>query len=94
MSKPALFIKTKCQPGKRDEVRRLWEQHLKPRVQDGDTQDAYFYCYDVQDSDTFYIFELYASQEAAARRPTRSWDEQRRMGKGGKSVLNGGHGHQ
>ena len=73
MSKPALFIKTRCQPGKRDEVRRLWEQHLKPRVQDGDTQDAYFYCYDLQDPNTFYIFELYASQDAMEANSKAPW---------------------
>lgn len=31
MSKSALFIRHQAQPGKRDEVRRVWEKYVKPR---------------------------------------------------------------
>ncbi len=33
MAKVALFIKTKTKSGKRDEVRNLWERHLKVRAE-------------------------------------------------------------
>jgi hypothetical protein len=32
MSKLVQFIKTRVQPGKRDEVRQLWENHLRARA--------------------------------------------------------------
>lgn len=73
MEKLALFIKTTCQPGKRDEVRQLWEKHLKPRVVDSTAQEVYFYCYDDQDEDTLYIFELYGDREAFGAAAAAPW---------------------
>ena len=32
MNPVALCLKVKVQPGKRDQVRAMWEKHLKPRV--------------------------------------------------------------
>jgi quinol monooxygenase YgiN len=58
MSKTALFIKHKALPGKRDEVRRVWEKHLQRRIADG-AHEAYFYCYDDQDPDMICVFQLY-----------------------------------
>jgi GNAT superfamily N-acetyltransferase len=33
MTKTALFIRHKAQPGRRDDVQRIWEKHVKPRVE-------------------------------------------------------------
>ena len=63
MSKVVLFIKTRCKPGKRDEVFALWEKHLKPRLMENDFQENYAYCYDNFDPNVFYLFEVYSSQE-------------------------------
>lgn len=32
MSRAALFVKHKAEPGLRDDVRRIWEKHVQPRV--------------------------------------------------------------
>jgi len=64
MSKLALLIKTKAKPGKRDEVLHLFETHLQAAAESNDAQEVIFYCYDTTDDDTFYLFELYADQEA------------------------------
>ena len=64
MSKVALFIKTKTQAGKRDEVKALWEKHLKPDAVANDKQEIYAFCFDAQDENTLYIFEIYADMEA------------------------------
>lgn len=63
MSKVALFIKTKTQPGKREEVKALWEKHLKPGAVANPAQAVHVFCFDA-DPDTLYLFEVYVSQEA------------------------------
>lgn len=64
MSKVALFIKTKTQPGKRDEVKALWEKHLKPGAVANPAQEYNAFCFDTQDETTLYLFEVYSSMEA------------------------------
>ncbi len=65
MSKAALFIKHSALPGKRDEVRRIWEQHLKPRVVANHAHEAYFYCYDDNDPDTIWVFQQYVDRASS-----------------------------
>lgn len=73
MAKVALLLKTKTQPGRRDAVRRLWDEHLRPRVEANDAQEVYFFCEDNQDPDTFYLFEIYANAEAMGANADSPW---------------------
>ena len=59
MTKSALFIRHKALPGKRDEVRRVWERHLRPQIGENAAHEAYFYCYDDNDPDMICVFQLY-----------------------------------
>jgi quinol monooxygenase YgiN len=63
MSKIALFVRLKALPGKRDEVRRVWEKHLKPNIAENPASEAYFYCYDEDDPDTICAFQQYADRD-------------------------------
>lgn len=58
MTKSAAFIKVRCKPGKRDEVRKLYEEHIKPHVMGEKAAEFVCYCYDTQDEDVVYIFEF------------------------------------
>lgn len=72
MSKVALIVKTKTQPGKREEVRRLYEEILGPRAQANPAQELVIWCSDEADADTFYLFEIYrdrASQQENGQAP-------------------------
>ncbi len=82
MSQLALIIKTKCQPGKRDEVRRLWDEYLKPRALTNTDQEVIVYSYDLQDENTFYLFEIYSSQQAfeASSKAPWFWDYMKAAG--------------
>lgn len=73
MNKLALFLKNKTQPGKRTEVYRLWEKHLKSRVEASRAQEIYFFCTDDNDADTFYIFELYNDRAAFQQAGQAAW---------------------
>ena len=59
MDKLAVFVIAKAQPGKRDELRRLWEENIKPHTESNESQELCFYCYSNDDDDTICMFELF-----------------------------------
>lgn len=64
MSKTALFVRHQAQPGKRDDVRRVWEKHVKPRATANPGHEAYYFCYDRNDPDVICVFQLYPDSAA------------------------------
>ncbi len=56
----ALFIRHKSLPGKRDQVRRVWERHLQPHIARNAAHEAYFYCYDDNDPDSICVYQQYS----------------------------------
>lgn len=68
-----MIVKGRSQPGKRDEVRKLYEQLLAPRALANDAQEVVLWCADVNDADAFYLFELYGSAEALQQNAQAPW---------------------
>jgi quinol monooxygenase YgiN len=64
VSKTALFVRHRAKPGQRDEVRRVWEKYVKPRVEANPDHEAYFFCLDDNDPDVICVFQLYPNKEA------------------------------
>src|SRR5688572_6297130 len=64
MAQTALFVSHKAKPGRRDDVRRVWENHVKPHVQANPAHVAYYFCYDDQDPDVISVFQLYSDRDA------------------------------
>ncbi len=60
----ALFISSKAQPGKRDEVFELYEKILVPQAEANDAQEVIAWCADQHDPDAFYLFEMYRDAES------------------------------
>lgn len=72
MSKLAVMVEGRAQPGKREEVRQLFEAHLAPRALANAEQPIVVWCADNGDPDAFYLWEVYAdasAMEANARAP-------------------------
>ena len=72
MAKLVLIVKTRTQPGKREDVYRLFQKHLASRVQGTDALEVFVWCADEIDADTFYIFEIYRDrtvQQVNAQEP-------------------------
>ncbi len=65
MIQAALFVRHKTLPGKRDEVREVWERHMAPAIASNPGHTAYFYCFDNSDPDSICAFQQYASAEAS-----------------------------
>jgi quinol monooxygenase YgiN len=64
MSKLMMFAKVKTQPGKREEVKELWEKHVKPHQESEKALDICCYCYAMEDEDTVCLFELMSDPSA------------------------------
>lgn len=73
MSKTALFIRHKAQPGRRDEVRRIWEKYVKPRAQENPAHEAYYFCFDDADPDTVCVFQLYRDEASMKEFLSGDW---------------------
>jgi quinol monooxygenase YgiN len=73
MSKFTMIIKTQTQPGKRDAVRRLYEEHLMPRARQNADQELVVFVNDMQNENLFYIFEVYSSAEASQANAQAPW---------------------
>lgn len=65
MTQIALIIRHQTLPGKRDEVREVWERHMAPAIAANPGHTAYVYCFDTADPDAIYAFQQYTSLEAS-----------------------------
>lgn len=73
MSKTALFIRHQAKPEKRDDVCRVWEKHVRPRVETNPAHEAYFFCYDDKHPEAISVFQLYSDAAAAHDFMSGSW---------------------
>ena len=63
---PGLFIVHRALPGRRDDVQRVWETHMRPAVATNPGHLAYAYTFDDADPDVIRVFQHYASREDSA----------------------------
>jgi quinol monooxygenase YgiN len=73
MSQTALFIRHQAKPGKRDEVRRVWEKYARDYVAGSNGQLSYCYCYDDNDPDAILVFQVAADQASAQDFVKQPW---------------------
>jgi quinol monooxygenase YgiN len=65
MAPTALFIRHRTQPGRRDQVRAVWDRHVRAAVARNPGHAAYFYCFDDGDPDAICAFQQYVDADAA-----------------------------
>jgi len=73
MNKTALILTVRTKPGKRDELRALWNRQLRPRAETNDAQELYLDCYDAQDPDTIHMVEVYGDPQAMQSNASAPW---------------------
>lgn len=73
MSKSATFVRHKAKPGRRDDVRRIWEKYARDYVAGSSGQLTYYYCYDDDDPDTIIAFQLAADHASAQDFVKQPW---------------------
>lgn len=73
MGDVAMIVKTRTQPGKRDEVFELYRRLLAPRAEDNAGQEEVVWCADQHDPDAFFLFEIYRNAEAMGANAQAAW---------------------
>jgi quinol monooxygenase YgiN len=73
MSKTALILTVRTRPGRRDDLRALWDEHLRPRAEVNPAQELYLYCYDADDRDVIHMVEVYADPCEMQRNARAPW---------------------
>jgi quinol monooxygenase YgiN len=68
-----MLIKTKAQPGRRDDLFALYRELMAPRAEANDAQEVVVWCADQHDPDAFFLFEIYASGEAMGTNAAAPW---------------------
>jgi hypothetical protein len=69
MDKTAVFVIGKAKSGRRDELRKLYMEHIRPRAEAEKKQEMAVYCYSDDDQDTMCLFELFQIRQL----PKRIW---------------------
>ena len=60
----ALLVRHRARPGLRDQVRRVWQKYVQPRVESSSLHETYHFCYDRSDPDVVIAFQVYRNQQA------------------------------
>ena len=69
----SIFVKIRAKAGKRDDIRVVWEKHLKPRAEACDAIDVYFCSYDDNDENVLLVFEHYTDREIFQQNVESPW---------------------
>lgn len=69
----AFLVRHKALPGKRGELRKVWEKYARSYIEAADVQLAYFYCYDDSDPDTIVAFQLCTGQAGVEDFTRQPW---------------------
>jgi quinol monooxygenase YgiN len=72
-SKLAVMIRIKVQPGRRDQWRSLWDEHLRARAEANPAQELYLVVYDTADADVVHLIELYSDPAQMRRNADAKW---------------------
>ena len=73
MSKSATLVRHTAKPGKRDELRRVWEKYARDYVAGSAGSLSYYYLYDDNDPDTIIAFQLAADQAIGQEFVKQPW---------------------
>jgi quinol monooxygenase YgiN len=73
MSRLAVMVSGRAQPGKRDEVRRQFEAHLAPHAIANASQPIVVWSADKADADAFYLWEVYTDPAAMEANGRSAW---------------------
>ncbi len=69
----AVFLTIKTQDGQRDALVELWDAHLKTQAATNPDHVSYVFAVDMQDPNTAYISEVYATQAAFQANTQSEW---------------------
>jgi quinol monooxygenase YgiN len=73
MNKQALYIRHKAKPGKREDVRRIWEKYARAYLEAAGRQLVYVYGFDDNDPDAIVAYQLMTDAGGADEFVQQPW---------------------
>lgn len=73
MSKSVTLVRHQAKPGRRDDLRRVWEKYVRAYVAGNDGALNCYYCYDDNDPDTIIVFQLSADPTVGLEFGKQPW---------------------
>ena len=73
MSKRLTFVRQKAKPGKRDELRRVWEKYVREYANGSNGYLSVYYGYDDNDPETAIVVSLTADQSSSQEFAMQPW---------------------
>ena len=71
--KVAIIVTTTTRPGRRDEVRALYQELLAPRAVENEGQEVVVWSDDQHDPNTFHLFEVYRDMSVMGANAQAPW---------------------
>lgn len=73
MTHIATIVSGRTKPGKRERLLELFERHLGPRAQANAGQPVVIWLADIQDENSFHLFEIYSDSSAMEENSKADW---------------------
>ena len=73
MNKVALFVRHTAKPGQREKIKAVWSSFVKPRVEENEAHELYYFCYDNKNEDVVSVFQLFSSQKSMEQFMAGNW---------------------
>lgn len=73
MNKTAVVVTIRTKSGKRQQLRSLWDEHLRRRVEASSAQEVYLVVEDAADSDVLHLVEVYNDPAEMQRNASAPW---------------------
>jgi quinol monooxygenase YgiN len=73
VDKAVVVISIRTRPGRRTALRELWDQHLRPRVEASQAQEAYLVVEDSAQPDVLHLIEVYNDPRQMQRNAAAPW---------------------
>jgi quinol monooxygenase YgiN len=73
MAKITLIVKLTTQPGKRDALKKIWEKETKKHTIENDLVEQSCYCFDKNDENTVWLFEIIKDEEVLSKLSLEPW---------------------
>lgn len=73
MGELAIIVRSKSKPGRRDDIKSLYDRMMAPQAMENDAQEVVVWCADQHDPDAFFLFEIYRDAAAMGANAQAEW---------------------
>jgi quinol monooxygenase YgiN len=73
MDKTAVIVTIRTKDGRREQLRSLWDAHLRQRVEASSAQEVYLVVEDAGDPNVLHLLEVYNDPSEMQRNATAPW---------------------